>query len=290
MVGKPRHWNRRRRLAAVSTPAIERLESRRLLTGNVTVELKRDDVHIEGDRHDNSISITVSQAGLTITGRNQTTVNGRPELFIPAASLPAEIDDVYIRMGAGNDTVDANLSGVVIHDDLHVDLGSGNDRISAVGGSVGHNARIYGGADNDVVEWSGFTVANDLSVFLGSGNNNLTLNNGTVNDDISVHGGRDSDRLTMRSLTIADNAHLFTDGGNDFVSVADSRVGGNALVALGSGNDELVVTNSRFAGRTSALGGSGFDTIRVTGSLFARDPWVHSFERMFGDLAAAGLV
>ncbi|MEZ6058726.1 MAG: hypothetical protein R3C19_00020 [Planctomycetaceae bacterium] len=285
MTGFRGYGRRRRVLSSFGPIDIEKLEDRLLLTGNVSVEISRGDIRISGDRSDNVISITLDNTGLTISGANGTTVNRVQRLVIPPGRIPAEIDDVFINMAGGNDTVQANIAGVSVRHDVRVNLGAGNDRLTVTGGSVGRDATVLGGPGNDVVQWEMFSVADDLNVLLGGGNNSLTLTNGEVGDNATIFGGGGIDLIFVNSVQVADDATISTFGRNDQVTVMNSQVGNTVRIQLGAGNDQLTVSNSQVGNRTIAGGGAGRDTLNVTTSLFGRTPRLTSFETLLGDLA-----
>ncbi|MEQ9411468.1 MAG: hypothetical protein RIK87_27385 [Fuerstiella sp.] len=287
MFGQIRSLRRRRSVNLDPVKTVEQLECRVLLTGNVKVTLVRGDLRIDGDRGDNSIRITADTTGLKVTGLNQTTINGQAQLAIAPQDLPAQIDQVFINMGAGNDVIEATIPGIVIRRDLHVNMGSGHDRADINGGQVGGNVRLLSDGGSDVLQWRNFSVAKNLAVNLGSGHNFLTLTNGEIGKDLSIRSGRHADTITATGVSVARDASIHTDGGNDVVRVADSQVGRNTHVNLGGGRDELTVNNSQFGRRTVAVGGSKVDTLNGSSSLFARKPVIRGFERLLGDLTTA---
>src|SRR5436190_8856761 len=134
---------------------LERLESREVLTGNVTAAIRGGDLFVNGDSQGNDITITRSgPSSLTITG-NGTTVNGQASVTLnnfhddaiinlnggnDKLTFERTIDDLFrlpggltITTAGGNDEL--NFSDVSVKDHLFINTGSGNDKINASAGT-----------------------------------------------------------------------------------------------------------------------------------------------------------
>src|SRR5215218_5190885 len=110
--------------------ALESLESRRLLAGNVTVAHDSGfNLIVEGDNKSNQIDVEWVDGQILFTGLAGTTVNGGP-----SAALSAVANSVQIRMGNGDDFVAwAQDSGpfelIGIEGPLFIDTGNGSDEV-----------------------------------------------------------------------------------------------------------------------------------------------------------------
>ena len=121
---------------------IERLESRCMLSGNVTANVSGGYLTVRGDSNGNNISIngTATSGQLVIEGFNRTTVNG-------TASF----------------TVNGATNGI------RVTFLDGSDNL-VVGGNIGGNVSVgMGDGENDAVEIEGSAVGQSLSISLGMG-------------------------------------------------------------------------------------------------------------------------
>ena len=118
--------------------------------------------------------------------------------------------------------------------------GPGNDTLT-IAGRVGH-AKIWGGADHDVVNFSG--VSSDGFFHLGQGDNTLN-HSGWVARDMRVRGGSGHDSVNLES---------------------NSFTGWNAYILLGDGDNtfNLDSTVSFQSGYQVVLrGGAGSDTVNI---------------------------
>jgi hypothetical protein len=105
----------------LSRSDLERLESRRLLSGAVTASLQGVDLVIRGDADDNQIRVSRAGPGqVRITGLEQTTVNGQPFVIMSQGT-----DDLIIRMQQGGDDQVSIQGPLNIADGLDARLGAG---------------------------------------------------------------------------------------------------------------------------------------------------------------------
>src|SRR5262245_24041684 len=83
------------------TLGMERLESRKVIGGNVQAFVSGGHLPVTGDSADNDITITRNGGqAVTITGNNGTTVNGQADQDFFRISK-----DIRVSLGAGDDTV-----------------------------------------------------------------------------------------------------------------------------------------------------------------------------------------
>jgi hypothetical protein len=189
----------------------ETLEPRLMLAGDVSAAVLGGNLRILGDKLDNEISITETAPGtFLVSGLDGTTINQQP------AGTPFEAHDVtnnvFIRMGDGNDTVD--LHQVSIHGNLDILTGGGNDDIEIVGAEIARNARIDSGPGDDVVNLGTSSAAQPVIAAASP---------------------------LPTGVRIKNNLDIHTGLGDDEVELADTHIGGNALVDTGAGNDTIVM-------------------------------------------------
>ncbi len=115
-----------------SARGVEVLERRLMMDGNVTATLANGDLTIRGDGEDNQIVITRRNSGkIRITGEEDTTVNGREFVDLPAMS-----DDLIIRMRQGGEDHVEIQGRLVVPDVLRAELGAGELLIEGSFGPV----------------------------------------------------------------------------------------------------------------------------------------------------------
>jgi hypothetical protein len=198
---------------------VERLEGRRLLSGNVTVVLDPATftLVVHGDNKSNDIVIPpFGDISYTIVGRNGTTVNGAAfaDLYTGDA-----VPNFAIDMGNGEDVVELgeNPPGRrYIVNDLVIRTGNGSDTVK-VDATVDGNLDIDTGNGDDHVELIGAWVFGNLKINTGNGDDSITLDYGDfgenrVGGNSSMDGGRGQDVLTGIGT-------LYTDGTQTIVDV-----------------------------------------------------------------------
>src|SRR5262245_43598107 len=104
------------------TLAVERLEERRLLAGNVTASVVNGNLVVSGDSASNDVVIAQTPSGIVVLGQPGTTINGGASFTAVGVT-----GDVRVTLGGGNDTLQA---AVAVPRDLTIDLGSGDDAVT----------------------------------------------------------------------------------------------------------------------------------------------------------------
>lgn len=166
-------------------PKLERLERRRLLSGNVTVTADETmTAHLLGDNKDNQIEITANPGvGYLVTGLNGTTVNGVHAVSIN--TQPALKFDV--SLGKGKDRVSFN--GAFGTQDLNIMTGDGKDIVSLSDGTHFGDINIDTGAGDDQVILSGIHGTKNLNVSTGDGKDKVSITSAIQIDGNSVIDG-----------------------------------------------------------------------------------------------------
>jgi len=265
--------NRNRRMAARRFCRFERLESRRLMAGNVTAELIHGSLYLNGDDAANGIAIVATEnpgevrvTGTPATATDATELNGQdgPLTFIVTA-------DIVIRMGAGNDGVE--LNGVSVPDDLTIETGDGVDRVI-----VGSTLMEDGGSSAPYVAWppvgqvvpgghttlyaplhrtAGFVeVGGSLSIDTAEHSDFVFLGRTYVTGDIGLRTGNGDDFFIVRTAA-ARNLNAGMEAGPDLANVAALTTRSQMIFDMGDGHDILSVSSSRAHGPATFLGSYG---------------------------------
>jgi hypothetical protein len=151
------------RPAARCKPQLEGLEARTLLAGNVTATVSGGDLVVNGDGHDNSVSVwqdtnsgnwivsgNFSSGALTTVNGQTVFINGRAMSF---AVFSGVSDDVRIDLNGGADRLEmyGNYGNAVVPDDLEIDTDNGNDSVILHHLGVGNDINLETGSDKDTV-------------------------------------------------------------------------------------------------------------------------------------------
>ncbi|HMO34878.1 MAG TPA: Ig-like domain-containing protein, partial [Gemmatales bacterium] len=147
-------------------PSLDRLEDRTVPAGNVTVNFHDGILRVLGDAEDNQISIIGDGRGnVTITGHEDTTINGRESIRVSGVKKGLEVwmrggDDTvtisnlqlkrnaFIHMGDGDDVL--NISHLKTKRSTEIWAGEGNDQINVVGSKF-RRGFVSGGTGEDIV-------------------------------------------------------------------------------------------------------------------------------------------
>lgn len=217
--------------------AMEALEPRLLMSGNVTVEVKDGWLNILGDRSANQITI------------DQT-------------DLPS--GQFRISAGDADTTINGSSQSQVFEGvrDVRVDLGEGDDKLSLTGlSSIGH-ARIDMGNGADDLKLSNSAIDGGFWLQLGEGNDSFLAKETTFRGSVRVWGNNGDDSIA------------FDDGSAPHVWVGLMELGTEQTfrktvgISGGSGNDTLLVRSrmDQFSARRGnpafrLNGGKGHDEL-----------------------------
>lgn len=243
--------------------------------GMVQVTQKGGNLKIKGDREDNKIELSQSQANeITVTGMDGTGIVGGP-------TFTNVLGIVDIRMEAGNDVVTA--PGVLDLDgSIHVNLGKGDDALTLSRLDVGGNIRAQGSAGEDTVligdETDTFVVlaAGDLILTGGGGADDLDIHDPIIQGSIRMIGGGGDDDLSVEfdntSADVLGNLYMSGGPGMDTLELTDPVVGEKVAMNGGPGMDTIImddgaVTN-QISSKTTVTGSSGVDTVTIANQTF----------------------
>jgi len=270
--------------------AVESLESRQMLAGNVNASIVNGELRIIGDNASNWIEVRqipgadgtgrtfiidgkpyngdYNNAGNPVEGTSETRINGR----VQGVALFTPLDTVRIIMSGGNDAVFLGTgAATATAAALFIDTGSGRDhidarRITMNGASDPLSVRtgLDSEVQNETVRLSQVIVTSQsLTVATGGGDDRVFARNVRVSGSTSVNLGNGSDvfnglgGLNFNTLSVnagASNHH-------DVVTIGGMRAV-TLNVFLGAGNDFINLReNIRVTNRGTFNGGDGFDTL-----------------------------
>ncbi|QDU25196.1 hypothetical protein ETAA8_02590 [Anatilimnocola aggregata] len=268
--------------------AMEKLEDRSLMAGNVTAVVTNGVLVVTGDTADNGITIDYNQTtdaysviGTTPTGSTATTINGL-DTSVPANAQIFNNVTKGIRVIAnnGNDLLvfgAATSTSFVVDGFVDIQMGNGNDTVT-----IGRNGNAAGGAAPIANE---FEVGTTMAIKLGSGNDTLDITNASIARDLTIHAdvnnplntatdGNDTVRfpttftpsggeLTAFPVTVGKKTTVLLGGGADTFNGANLRARGGMFVQdLGANlNFDLVDTVVGGELKLQKTGGSANDIL-----------------------------
>lgn len=216
-----RKWGQR-------TLAVEQLETRRLLAGDVDVRKSGSHLIIRGDNEDNAIIIT--QEGrdrFRVTG--VATDDGDTEVNNKASKVFKGIRHIDVDLRGGNDTLGVGNDELALID-LGEELGfefDGGDGPGNLGDTTPDNA--------DRVR-----IRGSLIVRMGSGE-----------DSVGLH------------VDVQRVVNIQTGNGDDGVGVTNSRIGDDLIINTGNGDDNVIVIDTDVNDVLAVITGDGEDTVDV---------------------------
>jgi hypothetical protein len=194
--------NSRQRLG--SGWALERLEERTLLSGNVSATVTAaGNLLVIGDTKANQIAIQETSGALQVSSLDgTTTINGGSGPFTATGFT----HDVDVFMNRGNDVVDVGGSGPVtsLPHNLVIDTGAGNDTVNVENTSIGGNLLLFGGTGSDTFSVGSPSTESSVSV------------SGSV---FIVGGSRGSNTIAVFDADISGDLRIFSSGPNDQIQV-----------------------------------------------------------------------
>ncbi|MEC9091242.1 MAG: hypothetical protein VX438_00955 [Planctomycetota bacterium] len=265
--------------------SIETLENKELLAGNVTAAVSGNSLDIFGDALDNEIRVEeVSSSNFLVTGVNNTTVNGSPQLLF---SLPFPDPELHVDLKHGNDVLRIkNISALA---KITADTGDGLDKIqldSVQLKPANSLIDIRTGNQGDVLS-SKNSSAEIFFAQMGNGNDKTFLKE-TYADTLEVQSLAGDDRISIgffnpRDLIVRSGAgddmvrlyaiqgghsDVLTGDGDDKVN-AHGFVGGNLSVKTEDGNDRVDIRSGLYQSVVIQTGDHN-DTVAVKPGSF---PW-----------------
>jgi hypothetical protein len=256
--------------------AIERLEGRCLMAGDVSLNIFAGNLVVAGDQLDNAIAISsgplvgdIVVRGLNDGNGTPTRINGIDNAVI---TLHGVTNSLLVKLDAGNDAI--ALASTNIAGDLLISGGAGNDTVTigaapfgsagwslsaaAAGVAVAGNAWLDLGPGGNRLAGQEFSVGKNLVVLSSAGSDHVNLDTLTAGGSVLLTTGGGDDEIAL-SKTTADSLTLDTAEGADSVALAAVNLR-LLTVALGPGDDTLHVISVDVADTAAVFGGPGDDT------------------------------
>jgi hypothetical protein len=281
--------------------AIESLERRVVLAGNVTAFVAGGSLFLRGDNAGNGVVITPTGSGAyQLTGVDRagspTTINGHA-----SATLAGVNRDFIVNLNNGDDLLGiATLAADLAALDLESKLGLGFTGSPSIGfptpASIPGNLIVNGGNGKDgiglVVDVRGNTIIatgnqddsiatrfsqfeHDLIITTDKGSDAVSFNQINVTNTVRILTGDDADKLSLLAFN-ANNLFLDTGAGNDGTPGAETslllnsaNIARDARINTGAGNDSLVLYVDAL--NLSVDGGLGNDRIDMEPSSIGKD-------------------
>ncbi len=287
--------SRRKRVSRNVLPnvaAIEHLEDRTLLSGNVLVSLGGNGVlTIRGDQSADSIAIQQTSSGVQVSSGDSgaTEINGSANPFTASSTVKS----IRIQMKAGDNTIQigdpTGATQLSLTGSLTIRATTGNNTVSLANAQIGKGLSISAGkGDNNIVLGSttstsggnpltdvnlgAVKVGGNLAVSIGSGSNSVALVNVSVGGKTSLHtgsGGDDLALMTNDGATLSKGLSINAGSGADNVMLNGYTVGGKASINTRTGDDTLGFFATTFERSVSANGGAGSNTYLSNAKNFA---------------------
>ncbi|MCY2926415.1 MAG: hypothetical protein NT031_13435 [Planctomycetota bacterium] len=271
---------------ALPAPALERLEDRTLLSGNVVGLVTAGTLTLTGDGADNTF--TVDQAGLSaqqfrLTPDATTQINnsglGVPVIFNVVKK------DVKMNLGAGNDTVvfdTVALPGNVTIKDPLGDTSVTFDASTVVGRVVVRN----GAGDDTFSLINASRIDHNVSIVNGNGDSDTTLDNSIILWDLKVNSGAGDDQLDLLNVSLVNRYVLASFGkGDTSTLVDDSGITGRLSVKTGAGGtDDVDIHGGSILSRGLDVRSGGVLTFQADDTRFDDNVSVRSKGALTADL------
>ena len=261
-----------RRRKKVGGSAAERLESRVLLAGNVTVSINETRVLLTGDDQANDLELVASPGSIALRGRNGTTINGTESPLVVSAASNTLDRALIVRLLGGSDVFTVG-SDITFSGPVQVALGAGDDTVSLTGARLNGRLSINSGTGADSVSLNRLVAANDVSV--DSGNSVLlTISESTLQKSLTAAGGGGADSIVLTDTTVSGAVQLQTGRGEDNVALKNATLQSSLYVDAGRGRDLVFLDGTTVDGRTSLWMRQGDDSIVVQGNSVLRQKLV----------------
>ena len=241
----------------------QRLESKHLLAGNVSVSLAGEVLTVAGDSLANEIQILGSPNGsVSIVPVDGTTINNQTQPF----ELAGGIRYANLRMGGGDDLI--GISNIQMAEVFAINGEDGNDRLNINGINVRH-LLVSGGAGNDVLELHNTYARREIHIQGNAGDNTVAITAMAADRKVYVETDSGADTIGIDNLGVGKSVNVNSGAGNDLVAVTGRYYSNNTKFDLGNGNDGLSIlpntsqTTATFQSRLRVKAGSGNDQVAI---------------------------
>jgi hypothetical protein len=269
------------------TLTFQSLESRAMMTGNVTVSVVNGDLKINGDSKDNEITVvqavtqgTAEPGRFYVTGLNGTRINGNSA----GAYFNNVTRDFAISLGGGNDrlTLGDGVSDLhfFVPRNLNINTGSGLNHVDLKTITVTDNTTINGGGDRDFISIKGSNFGEtqttsghgNVSINADAGYDMLWIETSAVKRDLTIDMGKskvnDKEAIDIELINVGHNLKMTTYGGEDTVTIDDIFVGHDLTINTGDKGDYIQLENSDIRGTIFGNFGAGNDLLKLDSNTY----------------------
>ena len=187
-----------------SEGAVETLEARQMLAGNVSVVVRGTNIFVNGDAASNNIAIQAQANAILFQGLLDdvgipTAVNGQAAFVLTGGN--EAFGNLRIVMKGGNDRVDLDLT---VRGTLAVSMGSGSDAVEVTS-----------------------VVSRSMNVNMGPAgpfNEFVVISNTDVSGRASVVGGGGTQQMLVNASRFFGSSRFSLGGGNDLLQINNNNV------------------------------------------------------------------
>ncbi len=264
--------------------AMERLEEKTLLAGDVHVTVNRGDLHITGDFADNGVEVVATNdpGEYLVRGVDRggapTTINGSPNEIVRGVD-----DDVHVDLRGGDNGIE--LAGVeddgedlelLVPDDLNITHRSGRMDVLTNLVRVGGDLSIDTRGGDDAVDLRSTSIHGDAEIDTRRGDDDVQLELVEVGDDLEIDLGSHDDTLLLQSVDVDDDATFKLGRGENSVTVENALIGDDFRITGGHSpnGDTIRVRDTIVDDEIRIFAHAGDDTVCML-NVEARDLHVH---------------
>lgn len=220
---------------------LERLEERKMLAGDISIDIDDGDVTIRGEnRVDQDIFLTADENGVTAFSGSSTINGSNSHVLFLGDINNLKIDmrsgqsEIILRSGLGSEGAAIEVSG-----DLEIDTRSDNDLVYMYEVNVAGEVDINTRGGDDVIVFESVTFVADVDMRAGGGNDVFAAygfsNNfgSSASDEFDVRMGGGNDGVLMTRVTAEAEVDVRTGGGEDRIASiqnffrAEATINGN---------------------------------------------------------------
>ena len=257
-------WNKRVAPASASI-AVEPLETRYTLSGNIDVATRGGSVFFRGDDLANAVEVSVAAGNIIVTGSDGTTINGSAAPFTLRSGTTQIDGSVFVYLWDGNDKF-VMKGGLQINRDLHIFSGQGNDDLGFENASVLGTAIMLTDSGNDRLVLRSLSIGENFILDLGDGDDTLNTQSISVGDNVFAWTGDGADAIVVEQTTIADRFKMRTGSGNDTVSVVNSTIRDDLTLKTGVSDDFVSIQSTSIGEHLKIVSSDDSDAVVIGGN------------------------
>ncbi len=254
--------------------ALERLEGRAVMAGNVTTSLVGTTLTITGDAQGNQVHITRvnAQKILLESGQSATTFNGQAS---PVEILFPQNGNLKIELKGGNDELSINQgwgvqpNGTFMLKSLAILMGTGQDAVTIYDTSVTGTTTTTVNLGQDGTEGFnylnmalGCKFAGALNVTATGGQSSVNIFESSVGTNLNITQGVGPDQVWVRNTPVGGNVTVTMGAGDDHCRLHNITAG-NTITFYGQMNDDTLLCEDLDAKHLKFYLGAGHNTVEM---------------------------